>query len=68
MEDYPYSSYADYLGQRKTQWLFKDDIMRYFKIAQKDDPQDFLYYQDFVENYSDETDETDEVLGDLILE
>ncbi|MEK7580092.1 MAG: transposase [Patescibacteria group bacterium] len=68
LEDYPYSSYADYLGQRKTQWLFKDDIMRYFKIAQKDDPQDFLSYQDFVENYSDETDETDEVLGDLILE
>lgn len=49
---YPYSSYGDYLGMRNTQWVHPEEILSFFKTAQKTNLKDILSYQSFVENYS----------------
>lgn len=33
-KNYPYSSYADYLGKRNTEWIFKKSLMEQFKEAE----------------------------------
>ena len=63
--DYPFSSYLDYLGKKKTDWLKTDFILSFFKTAQKTSFKDILSYQSFVEDYL--VDST-EVLGGLVLE
>lgn len=60
-----YSSYADYLGKRKTQWVRPEEILSFFKTAQKTSLKDILSYQSFVENYIQPP---EELLGSLILE
>lgn len=62
---YSYSSYADYLGKRKTNWLNSEEILSFFKTAQKSNLKDILSYQSFVENY---TQSPEESLGVLILD
>jgi len=67
LEDYPYSSYPDYLGKRRhTLWLCIDEIMDYFKNATTNDIKGFSSYREFIENYPTDSDE--EILGDLRLE
>lgn len=60
-----YSSYADYLGKKKTEWLHPEEILSFFKTAQKTNLKDLLSYQGFVENYREPP---EEILGELILE
>lgn len=60
-----YSSYADYLGKRKTLWVQPKEISSFFKTAQRTNLKDILSYQSFVEDYSQPS---EELLGDLILE
>lgn len=61
--DYPYSSYGDYLGQRKTKWLKIDEILLYFKTRKRTDAVDYLSYQSFVEDYKEKYD-----LGGIVIE
>lgn len=60
-----YSSYADYLGKRKTKWLQPDEILSFFKTSQKTSLKDILSYQSFVEDYQQSS---EEILQNLILE
>lgn len=62
---YSYSSYADYLGKRKTDWLNPEEILSFFKTAQKTSLKDILSYQSFVEDY---TQSPEESLGALVLD
>lgn len=72
-KDYPlkriildsYSSYAEYLGKRRTFWVEPKEILRFFKTAQKIHLKDILSYQSFVEDYAFDS---KEYLGDLVLE
>lgn len=60
-----YSSYADYLGKRKTEWVHPEEILSFFKTAQRANPKDFLSYQSFVEDYHQPT---EEILGNFTIE
>ncbi len=51
---YPYSSYGDYLGKRKTSWVHPEGILSFFKTAQKTTLKDLLSYQSFVEDYKED--------------
>ena len=53
-----YSSYADYLGKRETQWVNTKIILSYFKNARKGIFKDLLSYQSFVEDYLQDPKET----------
>lgn len=46
-----YSSYADYLGLRKTDWIKTDEILSFFNNAKMDSLRSTNTYKDFVENY-----------------
>ncbi len=46
-----YSSYADYLGKRKTEWLQPEEILSFFKTAQRTSLKDIVSYESFVEDY-----------------
>lgn len=54
--DYPYSSYGDYLGQRKTNWLDTEEILNYFGSARRKELRDIFSYQSFVKDYKEEFD------------
>lgn len=60
-----YSSYRDYLEKRKTAWVFPEEILSFFKTAQKTSLKDILSYQSFVEDYQQTP---GEILGKIILE
>jgi len=60
-----YSSYADYLGKKRTKWVYPKEILNFFKTAQKTSLKDILSYQSFVEDYQKSP---EEFLGELILE
>ena len=60
-----YSSYADYLQKRKTSWVHPQEILNFFKTAQRTSLKDILSYQSFVEDYPQSL---EELLGNLILE
>ena len=62
---YPYSSYADYLGKRKTDWLHPEEILGFFKTAQRASLKDILSYQSFVEDYAQDS---KQMLKELTLE
>lgn len=64
-ERYPYSSYREYLGKRKTEWVHPEEILAFFKTAQKTSLKDCLSYQSFVEDYKEDS---KEFLGPLTLE
>lgn len=63
--DYPFSSYEYYLGKKKAPWLKPEEILSFFKTAQKKDLKDFLSYQGFVEDYLEDP---TTILGNLTLE
>lgn len=60
-----YSSYGDYLGLRKTDWINTDLILSFFKTAQRNTYQDILSYQSFIEDYFENPEEK---LGRMIIE
>lgn len=60
-----YSSYADYLGKRKTNWINTKTILSYFKTAQKTTLRDILSYQSFIEDY---VQDPKEVIPDLTID
>lgn len=60
-----YSSYAEYLGKRKTDWIHPKEILSFFKTAKRTSLKDILSYQSFVEDYAQPP---EELLGNLILE
>lgn len=63
LSEYPYSSYDDYLGIRKTLWVKPQEILSYFASEQqKDNPN--LSYKGFVEKVTD----TKFDLSDFIIE
>ncbi len=63
--DYPYSSYANYLGKKDTKWVKPGFILDYFEDNKGEDIIAQDSYKDFVEEY--EYDSKD-IIGDLILE
>lgn len=63
--DYPYSSYGHYLGRKTSSWIKPDEILAFFKSAQKMSLRDHLSYQSFVEDYKENP---EEILGELTLE
>lgn len=65
--EYPYSSYAEYLGKRRTKWINTQEILSYFKTAQRTSLKDMLSYETFVEDYKEKEDSV-QILKGLILE
>ena len=65
LRDYPYSSYQEYIGIRKSAWVMPEEILSFFKSEECTSPTDILSYEHFVENYSKDT---VEILDNLILE
>jgi len=60
-----YSSYADYLGLRKTEWVKPDLILNFFNKEVAPEFKKLVSYKDFVENYSKDS---AEILGRLTIE
>jgi len=60
-----YSSYANYLGLKKTKWLKSDTILNFFNKEVALEFKKINNYKDFVENYKKDS---REILEDLTLE
>lgn len=65
LTSYPYSSYNHYLGAKNSSWIKSQEILNFFKTAQKTNLKDVLSYQSFVEDYKADPEKT---LGKLTLE
>ncbi|PIZ00277.1 hypothetical protein COY62_03410, partial [bacterium (Candidatus Howlettbacteria) CG_4_10_14_0_8_um_filter_40_9] len=65
LTDFDFSSYQDYLGLRKTEWLSPEFILEYFNENKKQGIINKNSYKDFVENYQFDP---SEILGNPILE
>ncbi len=63
--EYSYSSYPDYIGERKTSWVHPEEILQYFKTTGDKDIKAFASYQEFVENYIIDS---KEILKEMTLE
>lgn len=48
--NYPYSSFSSYLNKKRVDWIFPEEILSFFRTAQKKDPNDLLSYQSFVDD------------------
>jgi len=62
LENYPYSSYPDYIGKRNTSWISKDDILNYIK---KDK---FTTYQKLTEKFTLNSEKYKKELTPVLLE
>ncbi len=60
-----YSSYSEYLGLRKTDWIKPDIILKFFNSPVNSEFKKINSYKNFVESYEKDS---SEVLGNLILE
>lgn len=60
-----FSSYPYYLGQKHASWVKPQEILGYFRSAQKKNFKDILSYQSFVADYKESP---AEILGSLIME
>lgn len=65
LRKYQWSSFGEYLGLRKTAWIHPEEVLAFFKTAQKTNLKDTLSYQSFVEDY---VIDSQELLGPLIIE
>lgn len=63
--EYHYSSYGEYLEKRKTLWVHPEEILGFFKTAQRTKLTDFVSYQSFVE---DGRKDSGEILDKLVLD
>lgn len=52
---YPYSSYPYYLRLKQASWLHPEDVLAYFRSAQRKDYRDILSYESFVEDYGEDS-------------
>lgn len=57
IQQYPYSSYAYYLGKKNATWINPEPILSFFKNTQKANLKDFLSYQSFIEDYLEDSKE-----------
>jgi len=64
LEDYPYSSYSDYIGKTNTPWIHREYILNY--INDKEDK--FLFYKNQTEKLTLESDKYKKEFSSLILE
>lgn len=55
--DYPYSSYGEYLGIRKTKWVKPEEILAFFRSARRIGDTDCVSYQSFVEGFKGDSSE-----------
>ena len=51
LQSYPYSSYGEYLGKRKTGWIYPEGILSFFDLAKTAFSQYDSSYKSFVEDY-----------------
>lgn len=51
-----FSSYPYYMGQKHASWIKPQEILGYFRSAQKENFKDILSYQSFVEDYIEDED------------
>ena len=67
LHQYPYSSYSDYIGEKRTPWLTTSFILDFFKVPKNDELKlkEFANYKGFVENYDQEP---EEIIGKLAIE
>jgi putative transposase len=67
LNEYPYSSYPNYLGEKKNDWLNTESILSFFRGSKKEDLnlKGFGNYKEFVETFKKEP---EEVIGDLAIE
>lgn len=65
LTEYSYSSFREYLGKRKTSWIHPEEILAFFKTAQRTNLKDLLSYQSFVEDYKEDY---KEILGTLTID
>lgn len=65
VREYPYSSYQNYLGMRRAEWVQPHEILSFFKSAQRMGLRDVLSYQSFVEDYRDDS---REILSEVALD
>jgi putative transposase len=64
-KQYAYSSYPYYLGFKNAAWIKPQEILIFFKSAQKLNLKDCLSYESFVEDYKEDP---EEILEELTLE
>lgn len=64
---YPYSSYANYLGERADNWVNTKEILSFFQGPKSDKLglNEFTTYKNFVETYKQEP---ETILGKLVIE
>ena len=60
-----FSSYPYYIGTKHASWVKPEEILSYFRNNQRHDMKNFLSYQSFVEDYSEDA---INILQDLVLE
>jgi hypothetical protein len=63
-----YSSYADYIGKKKTEWLNPHPVLDFFDKPVGPEFKKFNNYKDFVEKYDAENENNVFLLNDLTLE
>lgn len=63
--EYPYSSYAYYLGKKNADWINPRPILAFFKTRQRMGLKDFFSYESFVEDFKEDPKET---VGTLAIE
>ena len=63
--EYRYSSYKEFMGKRQTIWVHPEEILQFFKTAQKTSLKDILSYESFVENYKEDS---KEILDSLAID
>lgn len=51
LQNYPYSSYSYYLGNKKADWINTTEIVDYFRSPKNIYQRDFFSYENFVEDY-----------------
>ncbi len=64
LNQYPYSSYPCYIGERRSDWLKTEPVLSFFRSPKAKTLGGFRNYKEFVE--SDE--EQDKILGKLVIE
>ena len=67
LNQYPFSSYRNYIGENRSSWLNTDFILSFFQRPRSDlmGVTDFRNYKEFVEGYDQEP---KEIVGKLVLE
>lgn len=65
LNQYPYSSYPNYIGEKKVDWLKTDFVSSFFRKPDNENLKNFTTYRNFIEDYQGDP---KEIIGDLALE